>query len=188
MKKRFFWLIPLALAALVCNFGAPRPKATPTPDLAALVEATLTAFAAAAPVASPTPVGAQLPARGFMPPMGWIAGRLSYPSEGIPALRLAAFEVTTGEVSYTDLPAGQAEYTFELPVGTYQVVAYVLPTEGFSGGLAGGYTQAVPCGLAVECANHTLLPVTVTEAQTTENIDPGDWYAPEGSFPPMPAP
>ena len=194
MKKTYFWLIPLALASLVCNFGRAFPAPAPTPDLSALVNATLTAVAArhltATPTVAPAPTEASTipPNSDFIPPMGGISGRLSYPADAIPALRVAAFEIKTGEVSYTDLPAGQQIYFFELPVGTYQVVAYVLPTEGFPTGFAGGYTQAVPCGLAVECANHNLIPVTVVEAQTTENIDLVDWYAPEGSFPPMPKP
>jgi hypothetical protein len=181
MKKAFFWLIPLALASLVCNFGRAFPAPAPTPDLSAIVSATLTAVAAQQPAAIP-------PNSDFIPPMGSISGRLSYPADALPALRVAAFEVKTGEVSYTDLPAGKQTYSFELPVGTYHVVAYVLPTKGFPTGFAGGYTQAVPCGLALECANHNLIPVSVVEAQTTENIDPVDWYAPEGSFPPMPSP
>jgi len=45
----------------------------------------------------------------------------------------------------------------------------------------------VPCGLSAGCEDHTLLPIIVIEGQTA-SADPGDWYAPEGTFPPMPEP
>jgi hypothetical protein len=59
---------------------------------------------------------------------------------------------------------------------------------GFPAGLAGGYTQAVPCGLSVNCTDHSLIPVQVNNGVVTQNINPGDWYAPEGSFPSYPLP
>jgi hypothetical protein len=184
MRKWFYLLLPLALASLVCSLG--RPAAAPaTPDLAAMVNATLTAVAA-----QPKPTGTPTlpPGADNIPPLGKISGHLSYPASAIPALRLVAFDVQTGQASYTDLPAGQSAYAFELPAGTYHVIAYALPGDGFPGGLAGGYTRAVPCGLAVECADHTLINVTVKATETTENVDPADWYAEAGAFPTMPAP
>ncbi len=66
---------------------------------------------------------------------------------------------------------------------TGQVDSYTLGGAPF----AGGYTQMVPCGLAFGCDDHTLLPITVAEGQTVI-ADPGDWYAPESTFPPMPNP
>jgi hypothetical protein len=122
------------------------------------------------------------------PQMGTISGALSYPSSGIPPLRIAATETTTKAVSYMDTAAGQSSYTFDLPVGKYNVVAYTLGGGGFPSGLAGGYSKAVPCGVSVSCTDHSLIVVTVTAGATTPNVDPGDWYAPSGTFPPRPGP
>jgi hypothetical protein len=136
---------------------------------------------AGSPTLSTTPMSS-------FPEMGTITGTLSYPASGIPALRIAAFELSTSEVSYMDTAAGQGSYSFDLPVGTYHVVAYTLGGGGYPSGLAGGYSQAVPCGLSVSCTDHSLINVVVTAGATTANVNPGDWYAPAGTFPPKPGP
>ncbi|MGQ9553761.1 MAG: hypothetical protein ACUVWR_06595 [Anaerolineae bacterium] len=41
--------------------------------------------------------------------------------------------------------------------------------------------------MSVDCADHSLIGVEVRAGETTTGIDPGDWYAPEGAFPPDPA-
>jgi hypothetical protein len=185
--KRWLLLVPLTLAIIGCRLGSPR--STPTPDVSAMVNATLTAVAAQSTPRPMATVPPNIPPDSdYIPPMGGISGRLSYPASGIPAMRVAAFDVKTGETSYTDTAPGQDTYFLELPVGAYNVVAYSLPGGGLPGGLAGGYSQAVPCGLSVDCTDHSLIPVTVAVGVTTENVDPGDWYAPEGSFPAMPEP
>jgi hypothetical protein len=113
---------------------------------------------------------------------GTITGKLSYPSEGIPPLKVVAFDATSqAPVAFVETEAGQSTYSLSVPFGGYYVVAYTL-----DGQLAGGYTTAVPCGLSAECTNHILLPVPVLAGIAADDIDPADWYAPEGSFPPMP--
>jgi hypothetical protein len=113
---------------------------------------------------------------------GAITGNLSYPSEGIPPLKVVAFDAESqAPVAMVDTEAGQSTYSLSLPIGAYYVVAYTL-----DGQLAGGYTFAVPCGLSVDCADHTLMRVSVAPGHAPEDIDPADWYAPEGSFPAMP--
>jgi hypothetical protein len=113
---------------------------------------------------------------------GSITGSLSYPSDFIPPLRVFAFQVGSENYFYVDTVENQTTYQIDdLPAGYYQVVAYIL-----SGNYAGGYTQAVPCGLTVECTDHTLIDVPVNSGQTVTGVDPGDWYAPEGAFPPAP--
>ncbi|MFN2121143.1 MAG: hypothetical protein ACK2T0_12165 [Anaerolineales bacterium] len=124
---------------------------------------------------------------------GTVTGRLSYPSSFIPPMRVVFFSVPEGHASWVDTAMNQGTYSIELPTGTYHAVAYPYSADTYTapapGGptLAGGYTAAVPCGLTVDCTDHTLLPITVTAGQTVP-AEPGDWYAPEGSFPPMPAP
>lgn len=181
MKK---WMIisALALAVVFCNIGAPTPdSATSTPDVGAMINATLTAIAAETEAAAPlvpSPTFTPVP-----PAAGVISGSLSYPSERIPPLRIVAFTVGSDVYQYILTLENQSTYTFELPAGTYNIVAYLV-----DGSYAGGYSQAVPCGLAAECADHSLINVVVEGGATVSGIDPGDWYAPEGSFPPMPAP
>jgi hypothetical protein len=113
---------------------------------------------------------------------GAVTGSLSYPSEGIPPLKVVAFDAESqAPVAVVDTEAGQSTYSLSLPIGAYYVVAYTL-----DGQLAGGYTSAVLCGLSVDCTDHTLMPVVVAPGYAPEDIDPTDWYAPEGSFPAMP--
>ena len=117
---------------------------------------------------------------------GSISGRLSYPSEMIPPLRVVAFRVNSKEFRSVDVKDSDRYQIDNLPAGQYYVVSYVLPTAGFPAGLAGGYTQAVPCGLSVNCTDHSLMAVNVESGKVSKGIDPADWYAPEGTFPPDP--
>ncbi len=120
------------------------------------------------------------------PVQGAITGRLSYPSEFIPPERVVAFRLEDGETYGIDTQMNQGEYTLPLPAGTYHVVAYVRDNEGKLTGYAGGYTQAVPCGLSVDCSDHNLIDIVVEQGSVTYAVDPGDFYAPEGAFPPPP--
>ncbi|MGB7539041.1 MAG: hypothetical protein WBM17_10910 [Anaerolineales bacterium] len=113
---------------------------------------------------------------------GTIRGHLSYPSEYLPGQRIIAFDVVTMDaVADVTTEDGQGEYELSVPAGDYYVVAY-LP----DGSLSAGYSQAVPCGLLASCADHSLIPVHVESGAVVENIDPQDWYAEAGAFPPMP--
>ena len=115
---------------------------------------------------------------------GSIAGSLSYPSEMIPAMQVVAFSADSDIWFVSATAYGQASYQIDnLPAGEYFIVAYL-----FGGDFGGGYTAAVACGLSVDCANHSLLPVVVQAGQVTTGANPADWYAPEGSFPANPVP
>lgn len=171
--KKLLLLIPILIALLACNFTV-------------ITSGGLTATPQAIFTSTPEPLNAT------------ITGKLSYPSEFLPAMRVVLFSLTDKKAYFVDTAKGQGEYSINVPAGTYYVVSY--PFEGVAGNtgqvdsyalgggpFAGGYTQMVPCGLAVGCDDHSLLPVTVTASQTVA-VDPGDWYAPEGTFPPMPNP
>ena len=171
--KKLLLLIPILLLLLACNFGISAGQvATATPPAI---------FTLASPAVN-----------------GTIAGKLSYPSEFLPPMRVVAFSLTDKKAYFIDTAKDQGQFSINVPAGTYYLVSY--PHEGVAGDtgqadsytrgggpFAGGYTQMVPCGLSVGCDDHTLLPITVTEGQMV-NADPGDWYAPEGTFPPMPKP
>jgi hypothetical protein len=111
-----------------------------------------------------------------------IEGRLSYPSSFIPPLAVVAFNVNDpNDFHFVLTQQDQATYSLPVPDGQYYVVSYVQ-----GGDFAGAYSQAVPCGLSVNCTDHSLIPVAVANGSPATGIDPGDWYAPEGTFPPNP--
>jgi hypothetical protein len=106
---------------------------------------------------------------------GSISGELGYPSEYIPPLRVVAFDVYSEDYYYVDTLLNQSTYEItDLPAGTYHVLAYVRD-EG--PGISAAYSQAVPCGLTVDCNDHSLIDVLVYPGETTEGIDPIDYYA-----------
>jgi len=116
---------------------------------------------------------------------GKIEGVLGYPSEGIPPLEVYAFNAAN-QSKYFMVKTVQNQGLFtieEIDPGAYYVVAY---PGGSNSNYAGAYSKMVPCGLSVECTDHSLIPVTVTEGATTTGIEVRDWYAPEGTFPKKP--
>lgn len=171
--RKLLLVIPLVLILVACNLGEITQT---TPDVAAMVNATLTAIAQnpnAAPLDAASPAG------------GGIAGQMNYPAEAIPAMRVVAFLTGSGEYFSVDTAAGQNTYQIDnLPEGKYQVVAYTLGEGGFPAGLAGGHTQAVLCGMAETCTDHTLVDVIVFNGEITPDVNILDWLQP--GFPPMP--
>jgi CSLREA domain-containing protein len=124
---------------------------------------------AAAPTATPTPVPA---------PLGTVSGALCYPSEGIPPMDL--YFLNTGNQVVTSFPHldGTASYSHDLDPGTY--VAYAYP-QGYN--IGGSYSQAVLCGLTVNCTDHSLIQFPVVAGQVTSDIDICDWYGQPGDVP-----
>lgn len=113
---------------------------------------------------------------------GSIKGTLGYPSEGIPPLEVYAIS-TTDNSNYFFIKTSQNQNSFEIEdvdPGTYYVLAYS------ESNFAGGWTKAVPCGLTVDCNDHSLTPVVVKAGVTTSGIELKDWYAPENFFPSRP--
>ena len=186
-RGMIFGLVVLLAAACVPSAaqGTDAP-ATDTPDVNVIVEQTFAAMTAQA-ILTPSPAldaTTRTPTITLTPtPVpGSVSGALSYPSEFIPPLRVVAFNVNGLNYRYVDTMQDQGNYQITgLAPGAYHVVAYIM-----DGTLAGGYTLAVPCGLSFECADHSLIDVTVEAGKDTSNITPADWYAPEGTFPPMP--
>lgn len=107
---------------------------------------------------------------------GALSGSLSYPSEGIPALRIVAMNPVTGVYYWQNTVAGQSFYRFDnLAPASYYVLAYTIanPSKTFFA----AYSQAVPCGLSVACTDHSLIAVEVKAGEETKDINPTDWYA-----------
>ncbi|WKZ34568.1 MAG: hypothetical protein QY332_13190 [Anaerolineales bacterium] len=175
MKRKILVLfVALGLLLSACGGGQP------TQDVDAIVQATFQALTAQAPLQTSTPeaMAEEPPAQ-----LGGIAGQLGYPSSFIPSMVVVAYEIGGSNYYYVITNDNASTYQIDnLPSGTYYVVAYPDPS------YPGGYSQAVPCGLSVDCTDHSLIPVTVTGGQVTQGANPTDFYAPEGTFPPYPLP
>ena len=159
-------LVPLAMLALTA-LACALPAAGPTPTLAGPPLLPTDTPAPPEPTPTPAPVG-----------NGTVSGALGYPSEGIPPLTLYFQNVDTSDVLTLSTDQDESSYTKTLPPGTYHVYAWLT-----DGGLGGGYTAAVPCGLTADCTDHSLLPVEVVAGSTTSGIDITDWYGAPGTIP-----
>lgn len=116
--------------------------------------------------------------------VGSITGTTGYPSEGIPPLEIYAFKASDHSIYFkTTTQTNQQSFTIDaVTPGSYVVVAY----PASNGGLTGGYTKAVSCGLSVECTDHSLIEVDVVAGKTKSGVEIKDWYAPAGQFPSKP--
>ena len=161
LTRRVFPVAALALAVFACALPGVAPTATVAPPLP-----TGTPLPPE-PTATPAPVG-----------NGTVSGALGYPSEGIPPLTLYFQNTDTADVLTLSTSQDESSYSKTLPPGTYHVYAWLT-----DGGLGGGYTAAVPCGLTVDCTDHSLLPVEVTAGATVTGVDILDWYGPPGTIP-----
>jgi len=189
-QRRWYFLVIIGMlmfSSVFCispaNEGDGEPNLTAT---LAVIQGTQTAMAAVPSATtaqiSPSPTIAlptEIPTSELTAQVGSVSGKLSFPSEGVPPLRVIAFNINSGYYYYVETAANQSNYQINnLPPGTYHVVAYVM-----DGNFAGGYSQAVPCGLAVGCDDHSLIDIQLAAGQDVTNADPGDWYAPDNSFP-----
>ncbi len=137
-----------------------------------------------AKIASPSPVQEKKPVKTIT--TGTIKGDLSYPSEYYPGMAIYAFKADDYSIYYlTETQDHQGDFVLaDIPAGIYHLIAYAKkdgPTN-----FGGGYTKAVPCGLSVDCPDHTFIPVVVKAGETTIGVELSDWYAPEGTFPERP--
>ena len=132
------------------------------------------------PVTSPTsatspsadPAGRTAAPQAF----GTIAGRLSYPSEMIPPMRIYAID-TAAPARYrvVHMPANATRYTIAgVAPGSYYVLATPY-TMDRSGVLRVAYTRSVACGMTAACTDHSLLAVQVRPGTTTDGADLLDW-------------
>jgi len=177
----------LMLLVSVLLVGCATAPASQNPNVDDIVAETLAALTAEAEQVIPNPDESPVNDSASQQSTGVVTGSLSYPSSFIPAMTVVAFRVSGPLIDYyyTVTDQNDATYTIsEMSNGEYYIVAYPLENTSF----AGGYTQAVPCGLSVECTDHSLIPVLVEGGVTTSNINPGDWYASPGTFPAYPLP
>jgi hypothetical protein len=122
---------------------------------------------------------------------GTIAGAVRYPSEFLPAQFVYAIDVKDSTHFYrvaTPQSASQVWYRLsDVAAGTYVIVAYTTQTAPGTSGFSGAFTRYVVCGMTPPCPqDHTLVRVGVAPTDYLLGIDPADWYAPAGTYPPRP--
>src|ERR1043166_3480230 len=102
--------------------------------------------------------------------VGVITGTVQYPSEEVPAMRIYAFAMDGMSYHVAATTDKQRQFRISnVPAGKYYVMAY--PTEAAGApSAAGGWSAFVSCGMNAQCADHSLLPVTVVAGKTTSGI------------------
>ncbi len=159
------------------------------PSVEEQVQATLTAIASEKAVAPTNTVETEIPPTATVEPptatqqtQGIITGEIGYPSEFIPPQRVVAFDTEDLNTYFvTEIQMGST-YTLEVPSGTYYVLSYLInPSQlGTPPDFYAAFSQAVVCGLAVGCEDHSLLPVEIQPGETITDINPIDWYRTPG--------
>lgn len=112
---------------------------------------------------------------------GTIEGSLSYPGEKIPVdLKICAENIFYPEKTHcTDKQINDSKYTnstgykIEAPVGSYFVYTYQISQPDKKA----YYSEFVDCGLKADCPSHEKLIIDVFPNETTDKVDPIDWYA-----------
>ncbi len=113
------------------------------------------------------------------PASGSISGRIIYPSEVAPAMRICALGAESR--GCTDSPAGRALYRIDhLSAGDYQLVARLV--EGDM--RVGGHVQPVQC-IQAPCPDQ-LKTVTVAAGAAVAGIDLNGFYPAREEFPLVP--
>lgn len=114
--------------------------------------------------------------------MAVISGALSYPSEYIPDdMKVCAQEVGSRKTFCNSKATGgttDRRYELTVPAGSYHVYAKTSEKPGYYA----YYTEAVVCGLTVDCLSSMPIPVVLAAGDRRLDIDPQDWYA-DGSRP-----
>lgn len=113
-----------------------------------------------------------------------VSGRVGFPAGGAPPLEVYAVRVDDpSRFSMVRTELNMPLFSMRLPAGSYYLFAY--PADS-GAALVGAYSEYVRCGMRIECIDHTLIALTVAPGQNWSDINIGDWYASEGTFPPRP--
>ena len=118
-------------------------------------------------------------------PAATLGGRLSYPSEEIPAMTIVARNAA-GTTFTTETRVRQTRYQLTVPAGTY--VVYAIP-QGIGAkpgetGPRGAHTAYSICSrdkallYAGKCKTGPLVEIRLAEADRREDVDVDDWYLP----------
>lgn len=171
MRQGLMFLLLLAACA-------PAPDPVP-PSVATAAPAPDPAVAAGlvAPDAPDIPVAAQVTAR--------ITGRVTYPSEALPAMRVCAVDSTNpGRASCFRTALHQATYMLDVPPGDWWLMAW--PQDTGTAGDPGLLSVASAClaSGATGCDDHSPLVIRVAAGDVRDGLDINDWYYDPRVFPP----
>ncbi len=183
------WLLLLMLAG--CT-PAPAPDAAPAPvEEAAAPAGPLAAdpVAATVPVETPTAAMAgetQAEAAAEAAPLtSRLAGRITYPSEELPVMRVCAVDsADPGSAVCLRTAAGQETYALDVPAGAWWLLAW--PQDTGTEGDPGLLSAASACLARGEagCDDHALALVSVQAGDVRDGLDINDWYYDRSAFPP----
>lgn len=108
---------------------------------------------------------------------GKISGRLGFPSDFLPPLKVCAVNTKSGKETCTLSKSDQRKFEIAVSPGTYKVYASLLEKHGkFDTGYKAFYSEYVKCGIKVSCKSHSPIEVNVLEGNEVGNVDPQDWY------------
>lgn len=111
-----------------------------------------------------------------------VNGTLCYPSEYLPKMNVYLKEAKSNKVYKVITQENQQAFKFKsIPFGDYYAYAYTIEdltidSNGKKAKASGGFTQAVPCGLNVNCTDHSLIPIKLRSKTNKEVIKICDWY------------
>lgn len=163
--------------------AATTPEAQPSESVAAAA----TPEAATAPaIASEQAVPPGAPAN-QAPDTATFRGRVSYPSEELPAMRVCALDRSDpGRAICTRTAVNQPHYELAVPAGTWWLLAW--PQDSGTAGDPGLLSDASECLQTggVDCQDHALHDIEVAAGDVREGLDINDWYYdPQETPPPM---
>lgn len=163
--------------------------ATPPADTPA-AETSVAPATSPAPTPTPTPapapdVAVPSPPPGPDPALAQITGRVTYPSEELPAMRVCAVDSTDPGRAVCVVTAPQQEaFSLDVPAGDWWLLAW--PRDTGTTGDPGLLSAASACLARAEtgCDDHALLALSLAPGERREGIDINDWYYDPATFPP----
>ncbi len=86
-------------------------------------------------------------------------------------------EINSEKIYGVTTNINQDTFSFNnIPDGKYVVFVYELDSTGKMLPNGGGFTAAVPCGLTVDCKDHSLIQIEVKNGGYEDSIKISDWY------------
>jgi hypothetical protein len=189
-------------------FSAPQPLPTIIPTRTPTPRVSPTRAATSSPVPSQTafvltPPATAMPVKPSPTPRqlnSSITGSVNNAGDPKRKVFVVAYRAG-GEGIYGTVLNGSGSFSIPVSPGAYYVVAYGLPGRGDDPSEArwvGGFTHAINCkkadlsGEACQqiskgCKDHSLIQVNVTDGNSVGPLQPDDFTAPVGAYPPMPS-
>jgi len=119
------------------------------------------------------------------PSLARLVGRVAYPSEYLPPMRVCALAADDpGTAHCLRTAENEPHYGLSVPAGDWVLLAW--PQDTGTAGDPGLLSQASECiGTAgLGCDDHALRVVTVAAGEHREGLDINDWYYDPREFPP----